>query len=176
MNIKRDFLIIVFIIIFLLIGCNSINCDAIVINNSNVLIYQNTKFKFSLQFPKSWSSYFMINEKAEDYIIINFIGKSKVSKAILDSGEVSGTTIFYIGNEKYIQNNEFIDSIKKIGKSHKINYYYFTGTDYPIGGLNDFYHDPNVDKKEKVLIYNDYLKAKQMEKDIENILKTFKEI
>ena len=79
--------------------------------------------------------------------------------------------MFYIGCEEYVEDNEFIDIVQEVGKVNDINYYFFTGTDYPLGALvSEFIED----ESEKKLAKNDYLIATEMTKDIEDIIKTFK--
>jgi len=59
-----------------------------------------------LSFPESWDGYYIIDENAEDYIKISFVGESETSKYIEseDPRKVAGLTMFYIGNEKYLKN------------------------------------------------------------------------
>lgn len=161
-------------------GYSYIGCYANTKNNTKSLyqVYENEKFGFTIQFPLSWNGFYLIDESAKDYIKVCFVGKSETSKYFYAEGSknIIGLPMFFIGNENYVKKNESIDKIRKIGISHKINYYYFTSTDYPIGVLYDVYNDSdNKDEKEKRKAYNDFLKAKQMEKDIDGILKTFKE-
>jgi hypothetical protein len=175
------FFVMIFLLMLILTGYNYTRCFADIkksdTNQKQYRIYENKKFRFTLQIPLSWNGYYIVDESAEDYIKVNFVGSSKTSKYFTseDPEKITGLTMFFIGNENYIRNNDFIDGSRKIGISNKINYYYFTSTDYLIGVLYDVFNDPNIkDKEEKKHAYSDFIKAKQMEKDIDGILKTFK--
>ena len=157
------------------IGCYAVTSKGTAPKNQ-YQTYMNKRFRFTLQFPLGWKGYYIIDESDRDCIVISFIGKSNVSKyGDLENPDIiTGLTMFYIGNDESIKDG-FIDGVKKIGTSHKINYYYFTDTDYPVGGLNDFYNDSeNTDIEEKKLAHDDFLKAKQMMKDVDQISKSFK--
>ena len=163
------------LLIISLTGCTRINttekteeCNGV---ESQFKTYESKKFGFTLQFPISWDNYYIIKE-SEDYIEVNFVGDSEMSKNYdEDLSKLNGLTMFYIGSEDFINDNEFKDSAQEIGRVHDINYYYFTNTDYPLGALISEYIE---DENEKKLAADDYLKAKEMTKDVENITKTFK--
>lgn len=165
------------LLIISLIGCTRINSAETTevevgnVSESQFETYESKKFGFALQFPISWGDNYIIKE-SEDYLEVSFIGNSETSKNYdEDLSMLNGLTMFYIGSEDYINDMEFIDNAQEIGKVHNINYYYFTSTDYPLGALMSEYIE---DEKEKELAANDYLIAKEMTKDIENIIKTFK--
>lgn len=147
-------------------------------NNSTIakkenIIYKNLKLGFTMEFPTSWKGHFVIKNGDTDYIEVHFIGKSKISKG--DEG--NGLFMFYIGTEAAF-NDLFTDGKKKIGTANGTDYYYATGTDYPLSALDlttDQYSNESVsDEKERKLMGEDFAKAKEMEKDIQSILKTFK--
>jgi len=141
--------------------------------DSQFIVYENKKFGFSLEFPISWGDNYIIKEN-EDYIEINFVGDSETSKNYYEeSSQINGLTMFYIGSEDFINDNIFLDSVREIGRANDISYYYFTDTDYPLSALiNDYIKDDN----EKKLAADDYIIAKKMTEDIENIIDTFKSI
>lgn len=165
------------LIIFSLTGCMKIDTTEKT-GESNGLdsqfkTYESKTFGFTLQFPISWGDNYIIKE-SEDYIEVNFVGDSETSMNYdEDLSKINGLTIFYIGSEDLINDHEFIDSTQEIGRVHDINYYYFTSTDYSLGALTCEYIE---DENEKKLAANDYLIAKEMIKDVENIIKTFKSL
>lgn len=165
------------LLIISLTGCTRINTTEKTEEynglESQFKTYESKKFGFTLQFPISWGDYYIIKE-SEDYIEVCFVGNSETSKNYdEDLSKLNGLTMFYIGNEDFINDEELIDSAQKIGRVHDINYYYFTSTDYPLGALISEYIEGEDEKK---LAANDYLIAKKMTKDVENITKTFKSI
>lgn len=111
----------------------------------------------------------------DNKIDVSFIGKSQTSKGYLsDSNVIEGLYMFSIGSEEFVNDDQFVDSVKKIGKAHGVNLYFFTGTDYSLGDLVD-YEGYEMDKEEKKLACQDHIKAQKMMKDVDNILKTFRE-
>lgn len=146
------------------------------INNSKQELsirYENSILGFSLEIPSSWEGNYLIHEY-DDFIDICFIGQSEASKEMFDETDnIHGLSMFCIGKESYINENEFLDSIYEVGVANGIKYYHFTGTDYPLGALAGEYIE---DENEKVLAASDLIKAEEMEKDKELILSTFKEL
>jgi hypothetical protein len=173
----NPFFLIVFLLIFVLTGCIDVGfcVNTKKSSTSQYLVYENKKLGFVLQIPKSWNGYYIINDN-DDCVEVNFVGKSKMGKNVdVESNKMNGLTMFYIASEKYVKNNELVDNVREIGSSRKDKYYYFTSSDYPIGVLFDTYNDPELkDEEEKSKAHDDYLKAKQMEKDIKGIIKSFK--
>lgn len=174
----NHFLVAVFLLVFISTKCSSAGfCVGTKTNGiTQNKLYENKRFGFVLQIPTSWEGYYIINESNKNYVEVSFVGESKTSKNIdVDSNKICGLTLFYIANEAYVKNRKFIDGAKEIGSSHKVKYYYFTNSDYPIGALYDVFNNSEIkDDEEKLKAYNDYLEAKQMEKDIEGIIKSFK--
>lgn len=130
--------------------------------------YTNTRFGFQLTFPENWVGNYSINEDEEGCIEVCFVGKSEVSR--------SGLTMFCIGSEDYVSDMEYIDGLRRIGKVNGTNYYYFTNMDSPISLLNVdsvFVADHGIDREEQELMVEDYLKALAMQKNIEEIHRTF---
>jgi hypothetical protein len=157
-------------VVFVLVGCS----NAGTANSSKSVqgeIYENKKLGFTLELPASWKGNYIIHEY-EDSIEVCFIGQSETSKGLLNgSNKVNGLTMFFIGNEDCIKKKEFLDGAQEIGESNGVKYYYFTGTDYAIGALMSDYIKGEQEKK---LASDDLLIAKEMEKDINSILSTFK--
>ncbi len=148
-------------------------------SNNGKLIYKNLELGYSLEFPESWRGHCLLDESDSGFLRIAFVGESKISKyAESDSKDKSvGITMFYIGSENFIKDEQFIDSVEKIGTARQINYYYFTNTDYPLGVLDtseQVVSELVYDDQEKQLMQSDFNKARQMEKDIDSIKKTFK--
>jgi hypothetical protein len=139
------------------------------------IVYQNKKMGFELTLPKNWSGWYIVHE-GEDFIAVSFYGKSETATVrYSEDGEGwPGLLMFFIGNETFIDDS-FLDSIEEIGKVGTTKFYYATPTDYPVGSLFDveLFAD---DASEIALAKADYKRAKQMEDDVEDILKTFKAI
>lgn len=134
--------------------------------------YLNEKFGFNLQIPVSWDNNYIIHEY-EDCIEVCFVGVSKKSKQLFEgSNEVHGLSMFFIGNEKYVSDSEFIDNVYEVGEAKGVKFFHFTGTDYALGVLSDEYIE---EENEKKLEYIDLEQAKAMEVDKEFILQTFEE-
>ena len=142
---------------------------------TNSLVYKDEAMGFTLDFPISWKEYYIVNKTSEDCIEVCFIGKSNASKSIYDS-DTNGLPLFYIATEDYVTNGFVTDRIMVIGVFGNMKYYYFTSTDYPIGMLYDVYNDIDIDKEARELAYADFLKARQMENEIQGVLKTFRVI
>lgn len=136
--------------------------------------YSNDKFKFSLQFPVSWDRYYVIHQQSS-FIEISFLGNSKASKNYhAKSKKNLGLTMFYIGTHDYITKNK-IAGAQQIGVSHGVKFYFFLNVRNPINTLLQIYNNPKVkDKTEKKQAINDFKRAKEMEKEIKAILKTFR--
>jgi hypothetical protein len=127
-----------------------------------------------LGFPQSWKGYYKIEEGDTNYIEVYFIGQSKISKG--ENG--NGLFMFYIGTEEAF-NDLFTDGNRNIGNIKGVDYYYATGTDYSLGALDlstDQSSSENItDQTERKLMDEDFHKAQEMQKDIDGILKTFKQ-
>lgn len=160
--------------LFVLVDYNGLNCYG----KADDIVYKNNKFNYTLKFPVSWRGNYIVNENNEEgYIEVCFIGKSNVSKNYnQETNKAEGLSMFFVSTERYLKENEFTDGAMKIGKSHHVNFYYFTNTDYPLGALFDTYKSSTINKKERDLAHNDFIKATKMEKDIKDILKTFRGI
>lgn len=201
---RKNYYIIILVLSIILGGCNKINNNITqntVVDNSqektsvqknqNVdsqketnteksqsIIYTNDKLGFSLELPETWKESYIINEYEEGFIEVSFIGQSKVSKGYIGDTKYSdGLLMFYIVTSKVLE--EFpLDQGKKIGNINGMDFYYATATDYAIGALDlsedQAMSDLITDKAERGLMQVDYIKAKEMEKDIDEILKTFK--
>jgi len=164
-------IVILFIFLVLITGCATTS-ETIDSKSNKTILYESKKFGYTLEFPVSWEGNYIIHEN-DDFIEVCFIGQSETSKGLFyESDKIQGLRMFCIGKESFIHDGEFLDSVYEIGESGGEKYYYFTGTDYPIGGLMDEYIE---DEEEKKLMASDLIKAKEMEKDIESILNTFKE-
>lgn len=160
--------------LIIVLGCNVIGHSAMAKEGgkSSYQIYESVKLGFTLQIPSSWSGYYIIRE-GEDGIRVAFVGKSEFSKNRSEDGTIAwGLLFFCIGNEKSIEDGVFIDSVHELGVAGGVRYYSYTGTDFEVGGLDD--DDPMIPKKERELMHEDLLKAKQMLKDVPQILKSFK--
>ncbi len=141
---------------------------------NQVITYVNKESGFALDFPKSWEGYYAVNDSEKDYIRVSFTGKSKFGKGFNDeTNTYDGLQMFVICSENNL--NEFLDGKKKIGTVNGINYYYATGTDYPIGALKDYIDmDMGSNEQEKNLVQSDYDKAREMEMDVEKISNSFR--
>ncbi len=142
---------------------------------SKSIVYTNTKLGFTLDFPQSWEGNYIIKEYDEDFIGVHFIGQSEMGRG----EDNDGLFMFYIGTEDALA-ELFADGNTIIGTANGRDFYYATGTDYPLSSL-DLSSDETLsemikDENERKLMQDDFAKAKQMEADIENIIKTFKPI
>lgn len=159
----------------IVLGCNVIGHSAMAKEGgkSPYQIYENAKFGFTLQIPVSWNGYYIIGE-GKNGIWVSFVGKSEVSKnRSVDGVTIQGLLFFHIGNEKAVEEGgEAIDSVHEVGVVGRMRYYSYTGTDFEIGALDD--DDPLIPEKERELMHKDLLKAKQMLKDVPQILKSFR--
>lgn len=139
--------------------------------------YVSERLGFAIDFPKSWHGYYIVDESYENLVRVSFIGKSKTSEGFdEDSTKKSGLLMFFIGPEV---DREFSDSVKQIGTVASVDYYYGTSTDYPVGALfvspESNPEEMGINEEEMKLMEEDFKKAKEMEKDVEDILKTFRE-
>lgn len=171
------------LMLFLVLGSNFAcyaNKDAPTARENQYFIYENNKLGFTLKIPVSWNGHYMIDTSDANYIQVSFIGQSKTSKwgdpEWADFQEVTGLTLFCIGNQASIKDNEPIADIKKIGVAHGNNLYYFTSLDCPTNILIDVHSDSagKYDKEEKDLAWDDWLYAVEMEEDVEGIIKSLK--
>ncbi|HAZ22416.1 MAG TPA: hypothetical protein DCY85_03880 [Firmicutes bacterium] len=136
--------------------------------------YSNDKFKFSLQFPVSWDRNYVIHQQSS-FLEISFLGNSKAGKNYhAKSKKNLGLTMFYIGTHDYVTKNK-IAGAQQIGVSRDVKFYFFLNARNPINTLLQIYNNPKVkDKNEKKQALDDYKRAKEMEKDIKAILKSFR--
>ena len=141
---------------------------------NQIITYVNNESGFALDFPKSWKGYYLVNDSTEATVKVSFVGRSNYAKGFNEeTNTYDGLLMFSISSEANL--GEFADSKRKIGTVDGVDYFYVKGTDYPIGGLKDYIDmDMAKDNQEKELLENDYNKAKKMEKDIDNILETFR--
>jgi hypothetical protein len=140
------------------------------------IIYKNERLGFELTFPGSWDGWYTINEIEDNAIEVAFYGKSKTSTLeFVEEYGKPGLHMFFIGNETFIEEPLFLDSIEKIGSIGADKYYYATSTDWPLGVLID-YDSKKLDETESALIKVDFEKAMQMTDEIEDLLRTFKAI
>lgn len=147
---------------------------------NQTIVYSNAKLGFILEFPKTWDGHYSIEDIGDKMIRVNFIGNSKAGQGFVgDTQESNGLLMFYIGKEGAFNDLE-VDSKKEIGTINGIDICFAVGTDYPIGSLDlstdQSMSDLVTDKSERELMKNDFLKAKEMEADIENVLRTFKSL
>ena len=139
---------------------------------NNSISYENTNMGFMLKFPQSWNESYSIKVKDTEYIEVYFFGQSKLSKG--EDGD--GLFMFSIGTEEALKDSYF-DIVKKTGMSNGKDYYYAIGRDYPLSALdvnsNEFIEDLIKDENEIGLMNEDFIKAREMEKDIPGILQSF---
>ncbi|MDP4153538.1 MAG: hypothetical protein Q8865_08910 [Bacillota bacterium] len=146
------------------------------------ILFQNSKCGYKLELPKNWEGHYKIESlNSNDSVIsVNFYGKSKAGRDLINSKK--GLLIFMILKEADLADNPFLDSVQKIGEVNGVSYYYATKTDYPFGSLDNIIKSPDtyyndsgykIDATELSLVKNDWEKAKSLEKDVDEIIKTF---
>jgi hypothetical protein len=126
--------------------------------------------KYNIDIPARWVNNFKA-ARTQCGVAFNFVGKSKMSRYYNDTAKKNqGLNMFYIGTKQQMDKFKFYDSAKKIGTINKVDYYYFTQPDYPVGALKTVIKD----KKEQALMESDFKIAVNMQKDVNSILKTFR--
>ena len=142
-------------------------------------MYENKELGFQITFPNSWKNYYVINwqgyftdNSVKECIRICFYGESEPSRSYDD--DITGVPMFYICTENYLKNRGGgVAAVKKIGQVGDQSFYKFSQTDYPLDVLNPDFWSDTYTSIELDKVKRDYKKAKEMEKDIDLILKTF---
>lgn len=144
--------------------------------SSQSFLYVNKILGFSLELPKKWSGSYDVkiltdaNEKTKDVIELDFVGKSEKSK--------NGLPMFYIGTKEALSAGNYKINGDKIGTTLGKDYFYATSTEDSLGVL-DIEHlsaglSQEFDSIQKELMQSEFKKAKEMEKDADTIVKSFK--
>lgn len=153
-------------------------------DNQNGQTFTSKKLGVSIDFPKSWTNNFIVAESCINnsnigYIEVRFFGKSMtgvgLGNGLLNS---DGMPMFYIGTlEGLNTRNGVLDNMKKIGTFKGKEYYYATVIVNPEEALKDTKRTVSgipKDKKELDLEAEDLVTLKKMEKQVDDVVKTFR--
>lgn len=152
---------------------------------NNDLVYKNLDQGYQLTFPENWRGWYLIDKPDNNFIRVKFYGRSKTGTIAAKEYFGGGLPMFLIMSEVGIEENEPLDSVRKIGTIKAVNYYFATGTGSDVGVLFSIANKESaarqtakyeVDETELELAAQDWAKVQQMQKDIEGILHTFKAI
>lgn len=151
----------------------------------NNIVYENKEQHYQLTFPESWRGWYIVDKLDGATARVKFYGKSKTGTIAAKDIFGGGLPMFFILPESELEENEPLDSMKKIGTAKGIDYYFATGTGSDVGALYSI-SDLNsavrqtakyeVDETELQLAQQDWEKVQQMQEQIDSVLKTFSEI
>ena len=146
-------------------------------------VYTNEYLGFQLTFPDSWSGNYNVRMYNEEGIEISFYGESITSLGYSNQTDISyGLQMFYISTEFELRTwCEYSNEIEKVGTVSNTDFYKFTEINHDYrdildietyeGELKEALTEDEIEKMKR-----DYDRFGEMEKDIPEILKSFKSI
>lgn len=152
-------------------------------DNKNGQTFTSKKLGVSIDFPKSWNDKFIVAESCINnsnigYIEVRFFGTSMTGVGLVHGMANNGLTMLYIGTTEGLNTaNEDVINRKKIGTFKGRDYYYGTSTESPevvLADTNRVVLNKPKDAKELELCAKDLVTLKEMKKQVDDIIKTFR--